>query len=192
MCVSDEKVLKLPNQGRPPLPMRAGHPGRQDHEYKRNSTRNVFVFAERKAGQRHILVTRRRTKREFAFAMRYLVDVLYPQADCIDVVLDNLNTHTYLALVEIFGKIEADRIAGRLCFHYTPTHGSWLNMAEIELSVLTKQCLNRRIPDEWTLALELIAWEQAANASHRQIHSSFTIQDARRVCAGYYPSPLTS
>ncbi len=192
MICFDEQSLQLLKQTRPPLPMRAGHPGRQDHEYKRNSTRNVFVFAEPKAGQRHILVTRRRTKREFAFAMRYLVDVLYPQADCIDVVLDNLNTHTYLALVEIFGKIEADRIAGRLCFHYTPTHGSWLNMAEIELSVLTKQCLNRRIPDEWTLALQLIAWEQAANASHRQIHWSFTVHDARRVFADYYPSPLTS
>src|SRR5260221_13338827 len=112
------------------------------------------MFVEPKAGNRHVLVTKRRAKRDFAHAMRYLVDTLYPDADCIDVVLDNLNTHTYHALVETFGKTEADRIAARLCFHFTPTHASWLNMAEIELSVLTKQCLKRRITDEWTLNLD--------------------------------------
>jgi hypothetical protein len=192
MVCFDEQCLQLLKHTRAPLPVRAGHARREDHEYKRNGTRNIFIFAEPKAGKRHILVTRRRTKREFALAMRYLVDVLYPHAACIDVVLDNLNTHTYLALVEIFGKTEADRIAARLCFHYTPAHGSWLNMAEIELSVLTKQCLKRRIPDEWTLTLELIAWENAANAAHRQIHWSFTVDDARRVFADFYPSPLTS
>jgi hypothetical protein len=190
MICFDEQNVQLLKHTRTPLPIRAGHPRREDHEYKRNSTRNLFVFAEPKAGRRHILVTRRRTKQDFAYAMRYLVDVLYPDAAYIDVVLDNLNTHTYFALVETFGKIEADRIARRLCFHYTPTHGSWLNMAEIELSVLTKQCLHRRIPDEWTLNLELIAWEQAANASHRHIHWSFTLQDAQRVFADYYPSSL--
>src|SRR5258708_20174043 len=130
MICFDEQRLQLLKQTRPPLPMRAGHPGRQDHESKLNSTRNVFVFAEPKAGQRHTLVTRRRTKREFALAMRYLVDVLYPHADCIDVVLDNLNTHTYLALVEIFGKIEPDRIVPRLSFHYTPTHLSSLTIPQ--------------------------------------------------------------
>ena len=192
MICFDEQNVQLLKHTRTPLSVRAGHPRREDHEYKRNSTRNLFVFAEPKAGRRHILVTRRRTKQDFAYAMRYLVDVLYPDAACIDVVLDNLNTHTYFALVETFGKIEADRIARRLCFHYTPTHGSWLNMAEIELSVLTKQCLHRRIPDEWTLNLELIAWEHAANASHRQIHWSFTLQDAHRVFADYYPSSLAS
>lgn len=192
MVCFDEQSLQLLKHSRLPLPVSAGHPRREDYEYRRNGTRNLFLFSEPKAGKRHTLVTRRRTKREFAYAMRYLVDVLYPDAECIDVVLDNLNTHTYLALVEIFGKPEADRIMARLCFHYTPTHGSWLNMAEIELSVVTKQCLKRRLPDEWTLCLELIAWEQAANASHRQIHWSFTVQDARRVFANYYPSPLSS
>ena len=192
MICFDEQNVQLLKHTRMPLPIRAGHPRREDHEYKRNSTRNLFVFAEPKAGRRHILVTRRRTKQDFAYAMRYLVDVLYPDAACIDVVLDNLNTHTYFALVETFGKIEADRIARRLRFHYTPSHGSWLNMAEIELSVLTKQCLNRRIPDEWMLNLEIIAWEQAANASHRQIHWSFTLQDAQHVFADYYPSSLAS
>jgi hypothetical protein len=192
MICFDEQSLQLLRHTRPPLPTRAGHPRCEDHEYKRNGTRNLFIFAEPKAGRRHTLVTRRRTKRDFAYAMRYLVDALYPDALCIDVVLDNLNTHTYLALVEIFGKPEADRLMARLCFHYTPTHGSWLNMAEIELSVLTKQCLSRRIPDEWTLHLELIAWEQAANTSHRQIHWSFTIQDAHRVFADHYPSSSSS
>jgi DDE superfamily endonuclease len=192
MICFDEQNLQLLKQTRTPIPVRPGHPRREDHEYKRNSTRNLFIFAEPKAGKRHILVTHRRTKRDFAFAMRYLVDFLYPDADCLDVVLDNLNTHSYLALVETFGKTEADRIDAHLCFHFTPTHGSWLNMAEIELSVLTKQCLKRRIPDEWTLNLELIAWENAANASHRQIHWSFTIDEARRVFADYYPSPLPS
>lgn len=192
MICFDELSVQLLKHTRTPLPARAGHPRREDHEYKRNSTRNLFIFAEPKAGHRHTLVTRRRTKRDFAYAMRYLVDVLYPQASCIDVVLDNLNTHTYFALVETFGKTEADRIAARLCFHYTPTHASWLNMAEIELSVLTKQCLRRRLPDEWSLALELIAWEQTANAAHRQIHWSFTVDDARHVFADFYPSSSSS
>jgi hypothetical protein len=192
MICFDEQNIQLLKQIRAPIPVRPGHPRREDHEYKRNSTRNLFIFSEPKVGKRYTLVTRRRTKRDFAYAMRYLVDGLYPDADCIDVVLDNLNTHSYLALVEIFGKTEADRIAAHLCFHFTPTHGSWLNMAEIELSVLTKQCLKRRIPDEWTLTLELIAWENAANASHRQIHWGFTLDDARRVFADYYPSSLAS
>jgi hypothetical protein len=192
MICFDEQNIQLLKHTRVPIPVQAGHPRREDHEYKRNSTRNVFMFAEPKAGKRHTLVTRHRTKLDFAYAMRYLVDELYPEAACIDVVLDNLNTHTFYALVETFGKTEADRIYQRLCFHYTPTHGSWLNMAEIELSVMTKQCLKRRIPDEWSLNLELIAWENAANASHRQIHWSFTIQDARRVFADFYPSSLAS
>ena len=192
MICFDEQSLQLLKQTRVPIPVRPGHPRREDHEYKRNSTRNLFMLAEPKAGKRYTLITRQRTKQDFAYAMRYLVDVLYPSAECLDVVLDNLNTHTYHALVETFGKTEADRIAARLCFHFTPTHGSWLNMAEIELSVLTKQCLKRRIPDEWTLNLEVIAWENAANASHRHIHWSFTIQDAHHVFADYYPSSSPS
>jgi hypothetical protein len=192
MICFDEQNIQLLKHTRSPIPVQPGHPRREDHEYKRNSTRNIFMFAEPKAGKRHTLVTCHRTKQDFAYAMRYLVDRLYPDVACIDVVLDNLNTHTYHALVETFGKAEADRICQRLCFHYTPTHGSWLNMAEIELSVMTKQCLKRRLPDEWSLSLELIAWENAANTSHRQIHWSFTVQDARRVFADYYPSPLAS
>ncbi len=188
MVCFDEKSLQLLKDSRPPLAIRPHHSRRQDYEYKRNGTRNLFMFVEPKAGRRHVLVTRHRTKQDFAFAMRYLVDTLYPDAECIDVVLDNLNTHTYLALVETFGKPEADRLWARLCFHYTPTHGSWLNMAEIELSILSRQCLARRLPDEWTLALEIIAWENARNAAKAKIHWSFTVEDARHVFPALYPT----
>lgn len=144
---------------------------------------------EPKAGQRHVLLTRHRTKQDFAYAMRYLVDTLYPDVECVDVVLDNLNTHTYLTLVETFGKPEADRIWSRLCLHYTPTYGSWLNMAEIELSISSRQCLARRLPDEWMLALEIMAWENVRNAARAQIHWPFTVEDARHVFPALYPTP---
>lgn len=188
MVCFDEKSLQLLAHKRDPVPTQPGQVRREDYEYKRNGTRNLFVFVEPKAGQRHVLVTKRRTKRDFAFAMRYLTDELYSDADCIDVVLDNLNTHHYHSLVEFFGKSEADRIANRLCFHFTPAHGSWLNMAEIELSVMARQCLKRRIPGDWTLRMELAAWEQARNAIGRPFHWSFTIEDARRVFSEHYPS----
>ena len=184
----DEKSVQLLRQTRQPRPARPGKPRREDHEYKRNGTRNLFVFAEPKAGQRHVLVTRRRTKQDFAYAMRYLVDVLYPDAECIDVVLDNLNTHHYHSLVEFFGKREVDRIMDRLCFHFTPVHGSWLNMAEIELSVMSQQCLDRRLPDEWTLTTERIAWETTSNAAARKINWLFSVDDARRTFASHYPA----
>ncbi len=188
----DEKSVQLLGQTRQPRPLRPGKPHREDHEYKRNGTRNLFVFAEPKAGQRHVLVSRRRTKQDFAYAMRYLVDELYPHAAHIDVVLDNLNTHHYHSLVEFFGKCEADRIMTRLRFHFTPVHGSWLNMAEIELSVMSQQCLARRLPDEVTLASELIAWERRRNAAQAQIHWSFSVDDARQVFKEHYPATLES
>ena len=122
--------------------------------------------------------------------MRYLVDVLYPDAECIDVVMDNLNTHHYHSLVEFFGKAEADRIWSRLCIYFTPAHGSWLNMAEIELSILSRQCLQRRLPDEWTLQMQLLAWEQYSNEVERKIQWSFTAEDARRVFREHYPANL--
>ena len=122
--------------------------------------------------------------------MRYLVDELYPDAIMIDVVLDNLNTHLADVLIEIFGKAEADRILNRLTFHYTPLHSSWLNMAEIELSVMERQCLRRRLPDELTLATELIAWERPRNDAQVKIRWKFSTQDARRVFAQYYPASL--
>ncbi len=182
----DEKLVQLLAHLRPPLPCAPGQAWRHDYEYKRNGTRNLFMFVEPKAGLRHVLVTRRRTKQHFAYAMRYLVDVLYPAAECIDVVMDNLNTHHYHSLVEFFGKQEADRIMSRLCFHFTPNHASWLNMAEIEFSVLAQQCLSRRIPDEWTLATEIIAWETARNIVRTPIRWTFTLDDAHHAFCEHY------
>ncbi len=188
----DEKSTQLLADKRPALGLHPGQPRRQDYEYKRNGTRNLFVFVEPQAGQRHLLITRRRTKIDFAHAMRYLVDELYPDATCIDLVLDNLNTHHYHSLVEFFGKTEADRIMARLCFHFTPAHGSWLNMAEIEIGILSNQCLDRRIPDEMTLATEIIAWEDRRNAVQAKIHWSFSVDDARQVFKEHYPTSLVS
>jgi hypothetical protein len=186
----DEKSVQLLADSRLPVPPQPGQVKRQDYEYKRQGTRNLFLFVEPQAGTRQVLVTRRRTKLDCAYALRYLVDELYPEAEWIDLVLDNLNTHTYHALVETFGKAEADRIAAHLRFHYTPAHGSWLNMAEIELSILARQCLKRRIPDDWTLGTEIVAWELARNATKAQIDWSFTVDDAHRVFAEFYPETL--
>lgn len=191
MVCFDEKSTQLLAHLTVPLGLRSGQAIRQDYEYKRNGTRNLFLFVEPKAGTRQVLVTNRRTKRDFACAMRYLVDMMYPDAECIDVVLDNLNTHHYHSLVEFFGKQEADRIMQRLEFHYTPEHASWLNMAEIELSILSKQCLSRRIPDEWTLICEIVAWEHRRNHKKAKIHWNFTVEDARNVFKEQYPTALT-
>jgi hypothetical protein len=188
MVCFDEKMTQLLGEVRDPLPLKGKTARRQDYEYKREGTRNLFMLVEPKAGKRSVLVTQRRGKIEFAQAIRYLADTLYPEAEVIDVVLDNLNTHSFFALVETFGKTEADRLMRRLCFHYTPPHGSWLNMAEIELSILSRQCLKRRLPDEWTLALEIIAWENARNRAEAKIHWRFSVEDARRVFHDHYPS----
>lgn len=188
----DEKSVELHRDVRAPLRMRRAKPKRRDYEYQRGGVRNVFLFLEPKAGQRHTVVTQRRTKDDWAKAMRYLVDELYPEATMIDVVLDNLNTHNYEALIEIFGKAEADRIMRRLVLHYTPLHGSWLNMAEIELSVMARQCTNRRLGDAFMLATELVAWEQPRNDAQVTIRWKFTTKDARRVFAKYYPDPAIS
>ena len=191
MVCFDEKSYQLLSHSRPPQAMTAGHLRQEDYEYKRQGTRNIFMFSEPKAGQRHVLITSRRTKMHFAYAMRYLVDVLYPDADCLDVVLDNLNTHHYHSLVEYFGKAEADRIISRLCFHFTPAHGSWLNMAEIAIGVMVEQCLKRRLPDDWTLQQELMAWEEVRNGQKRGINWTFTVHKARAVFARHYTANLT-
>ena len=185
----DEKSVELHAEVRSPLPMEAGHPKRVDYEYERRGTRNVFLFLEPTAGKQHASVTCHRTKEDWAKAMRYLVDTLYPDVPMIDVVLDNLNTHTDMVLIEIFGKAEADRLLRRLKFHYTPLHGSWLNMAEIELSVMERQCLKRRLGDEFTLGTQLVAWEKPRNDGGVTIRWKFTKEDARRVFAKYYPTP---
>lgn len=177
----DEKSVQLVADSRPEWAAQPGRPRRRDYEYVRRGTRNVFVFVEPWTGKRQTLVTRQRTKLDFAKAMRYLADTLYPEAEWIDVVLDNLNTHTAEALIEIFGKPEADRLLARLRFHYTPLHASWLNLAESEFAVMTTQCLDRRLADEWTLATELIAWEAARNRAAVPIQWSLTWKRAKRV-----------
>lgn len=191
MVCFDEKSYQLLAHTRPPQSLKVGRVRYEDYEYKREGTRNIFMFSEPKARQRHTLVTSRRTKMHFAYAMRYLVDELYPHVDCIDLVLDNLNTHHYHSLVEFFGKHEADRIMQHLCFHYTPSHASWLNMAEIEIGVMSEQCLKRRISDEWQLAQQLIAWEETQNHKQRTIQWTFTVDMAREVFAKHYTANLT-
>jgi len=188
----DEKSIQLLAQTRALLGCKPGSVALQDHEYKRNGTRNLFVLVAPKRGERNVLVTKRRTKIDFAMVMRYLVDVMYPDVEYIDLVLDNLNTHHYHSLVEAFGKQEADRIMSRLRFHFTPEHASWLNMAEVELSVLSGQCLSRRIADDWTLRTEIASWESARNERHAQICWKFTTDDARKVFKQYYPTALES
>lgn len=177
----DELNVQLRANRRGGLPLRPGQARRQDYEYVRHGTRNIFIFAEPKAGTRHVLITRRRTKEDWAKAIRYLLDELYPEAARIDLVFDNLNTHTVNTLIEIFGKGEADRLLARLVFHPTPLHASWVNIAEIELSVMTGQCLDRRIPDAWTLVLELLTWEGDRNEIHKPIAWSFDWKRAKRI-----------
>lgn len=177
----DEKSLQLLAQSRPEHPLKPGHPRRQDYEYVRQGTRNIFIFVEPKAGQRYVVVTRHRKKEDFAKAIRYLADGLYPEVEQIELVLDNLNTHAVETLIEIFGKAEADRILSRITFHYTPLHASWVNVAEIELSVMTEQCLDRRIADEWMLWTELMAWETLRNRKAVPIQWSFSWKRAKRM-----------
>ncbi len=164
MCF-DEKSLQLLADGRVGEPPQPGQSRRRDYEYVRHGTRTILVFVEPLTGQRHVLITLHRTKEDFAKAMRYLVQVLYPLALTIHLVLDHLNTHT----IEIFRMPEAAPIVSRLKFHYTPLHASWTNIAEIELSALTRHCLDRRIADEWTLTTELINSETARNLKAKPI-----------------------
>ena len=171
-----------------PLPPAPGQPQRDDYEYERNGTRNLFMFVEPQAGWRHVEVTERRTDVDFAHFMQWLVDERYPDADGIRIVLDNLNTHNAGSFYDAFEPPEARRIARSLEFHYTPKHGSWLNMAEIELSVLQQQYLDRRIPDEDTLKSDIAAWEQQRNAEQATIDWRFSVTDAREKLKRLYPS----
>jgi hypothetical protein len=184
----DETNKQLVTETRRPLPAQAGQPQRFDYEYDRNGTRNLFLFVEPQAGRRHVHVTEHRTKLDFAHEMPWLVDQGYPEADVIRVVLDNLNTHTIAALYEACEPAEARRIARQLEVHYTPKHGSWLNMAEIELSILQHQCLDRRIPDEATLTREIAAWEKQRNAEQATIDWRFSVTEARKKLKRLYPS----
>ena len=173
---------------REPLPPLPGKPAREDCEYEREGTCNLFLFVEPNIGWRHVEVTKRRTKQDFAQAMKDLVDAPFPDAPLIRVVLDNLNTHTPGSLYETFEPEEARRILRRLEFHYTPKHGSWLNMAEIELSVLGRQCLNQRLPTMQRVNAVITPWQQGRNEHHVTIQWRFTTADAREKLHRLYPS----
>jgi DDE superfamily endonuclease len=184
----DETSKQLVAETRASLPMAPGRPERVDYEYERNGVANLFLVTQPLGAWRHVDVTDRRTKHDFAHQMRDLVDRHFPDADRIRVVLDNLNTHTPAALYEAFPPAEARRVLRKLELHYTPLHGSWLNMAELEFSTLSRQCLDRRIGDRDTLVTEVAAWEAARNEQRATITWQFTVDDARTKLHRLYPS----
>ncbi len=184
----DETSKQLVSETRTPLPAEPGQPERVDYEYARQGTANLFMAVEPLTGQRYVTVTDRRTAVDFAQVVKALLEVHYPHAEKVVLVLDNLNTHKPAALYQAFEPAVAWRLLERLEIHHTPKHGSWLNMAEIELSVLSQQCLNRRIPDTATLTREVAAWQQARNADPRPVNWRFTTADARIKLKRLYPS----
>jgi hypothetical protein len=184
----DEQSRQLIRETRTPIPASPGQPERVDYEYERNGTANLFMVFEPLAGRRRVKVTDRRTKIDFAHVIRELVDEQYPQAEKIVLVMDNLNTHKLSSLYEAFAPEEARRLIERLEVHHTPKHGSWLNMAETELSVLTKQCLDRRIGSQDELRAEVTAWEQRRNMAKCRVDWQFTTADARVKLKRLYPS----
>ena len=184
----DETSTQRVAETREPLPAAPGQPVRVDYEYERKGTANLFMVCEPLTGHRQVKVTERRTAVDFAYVIQELVDRHYPQAEQMVLVLDNLNTPTPASLYEALAPAEARRLRERLEIHHTPKHGSWLHMAEIELSVLSRQCLDRRIPDPITLAQEVGAWERQRNATHCRIDWRFTTHDARSKLKRLYPS----
>jgi transposase len=187
----DEMSTQLIGEVRVPLPAQPGKTLRYDTEYKRNGTANIFMAFEPLAGQRYTKITERRTKVDWAHFIQELVDQHYPYVEKIRLVMDNLNTHTKASLYETFDPAEAKRIADKLEIHYTPKHGSWLNMAEIELSHLSRQCLAGRIEDKATLLKEVHAWNTKRNASNAKAHWQFTTADARVKLRRLYPTILS-
>lgn len=187
VCV-DEGGKPLIGEVREPLPVRVGSPAKEDAEYARNGVANLFLAFEPLGGRRVVEVTERRTAVDFARFLKHLLDVVYPSARRVVLVTDNLNTHGTGSLYEAFDPAEARRRAAKLAFHSTPRHASWLNMAELELSVLARQCLNRRIPDRETLAREVAAWEARRNAAGVKADWQFTTADARVKLKKLYPT----
>jgi hypothetical protein len=184
----DESNKQLIAETQLPLPAAPGRPERYDYQYERNGVSNLFMFFEPLGAWRHVEVTDRRTAIDYARQMKYLVDDRYPDALKITVIHDQLNTHVPASLYKAFEPAEAKRILDKLEFHYTPKHGSWLNMAEIELSVLARQCLDRRIPDQETLKQEIAAWEEQRNQEGKIVDWRFTTVDARIKLKRLYPS----
>ena len=187
MVCFDETNKQLIKEKRTPCPAKPGQAARYDYEYERNGTRNLFIFFEPLRGWRHVKVTQRRTRQDWAHCMKELADIYFPDAVRIRVVLDNLNTHTAAALYETFVPAEARRIWRKLELHYTPKHASWLNMAEIELSVFSRQCLSQRIPDETSLKGEVKALEDERNQKQSSVDWRFTTDDARIKLKRLYP-----
>ena len=183
----DEASKQLIGEVRIPLPVAAGQPARYDSEYKRLGVCNQFMFVEPLRGWRKVFVRERRTMIDWAFCIREILDVHYPDAQKVRLVLDNLNTHTGASLYEAFTPTEARRLLERLEFHHTPKHGSWLNMSEIEIGVMNGQCLDRRIPEQQIISEEVAAWEQQRNKEEAKIRWTFTVSDARVKLAKIYP-----
>lgn len=184
----DEHPMQLIDHILQPLPRKPGRPARYDYHYKRMGTCNLFIHFAPRLAWRHVQVSQRRTIRDFAHQMQWLVDQAFPHALKIRVVLDNLNTHKIASLYQTFPPDEARRIARKLEFHFTPVHASWLNMAEIELAVLGKQCLNRRIPTLTFLSREVSMWEADRNSQQHTVQWLFTCENARQKLARLYPS----
>ncbi len=183
----DETSKQLVGEVRPPLPVAPGQPAREDYEYVRNGVANLFMACEPLRGWRQVTVTDQRTAVDFAHVIRELVDVHYPAAERIVLVMDNLNTHTPASLYQAFPPEEAKRLADKLEWHYTPKHGSWLDMAEIELSVLSRQCLDQRIPDKAALKGAVALWQARRNRASTAIMWRFTTADARIKLHRLYP-----
>ena len=187
----DEITKQLTIETRQSIPMECGRPARVDYEYERNGVCNLFMFYEPFAGQRYVRVTERRTKMDWAFQIKYLLDTHYPHIQKVVLIMDNLNTHSGASLYEAFPPPEARRLLDRLEIHYTPKHGSWLNIAEIELRVLAGQCLNRRIPDKNTLINQVIQWQNRRNHLETKVDWRFTTDDARIKLKRLYPTLIT-
>ncbi len=187
VCI-DERPVQLISEVREIIPAAPGRPERHDYEYQREGTANLFMIACPDRAWRHVKVTERRGRLDFAHLLKDLVDVHFRDAERIRLVMDNLNTHTLSVLYEVFDASEARRIARKIEVHHTPKHGSWLNMAEIEFSVLADQCLSRRIPDQRTLRCETLAWEQRRNDAKATIDWRFTTEIARTKLERVYPS----
>jgi hypothetical protein len=185
VCV-DEKSTQLLAHSRQPLPMRSGAPVREDYEYVRRGTCNLFVAVEPNAGHRTVAVTEHRGKTDFVAFARHLIENVYRSARRIHLVLDNLNIHFRKCFEDVLGKPAATRLLRRVRFHYTPKHASWLNMAEIEIGTLTRQCLDRRITDRDALAREVAAWQRDRNSQRRTIRWTFKRQDADRKLSRHY------
>ena len=184
----DETSKQLIAETRVPIPMKPGRAARADYEYERNGTANLFMLFAPLEGWRHVKVTDRRTAVDFAHVLKDLSDIHFASAERIVLVQDNLNTHAAASLYEAFPPEEARRLVERFEWHYTPKHGSWLNMAESELAVLSGQCLSRRIPDRASLEAEVTAWLKRRNANHAKADWRFTAADARIKLRSLYPS----